>query len=84
MNIAGKQGFLDFLGEQALAADFRQRAVPDLIAGDTDHNNLNIGWVQSMGCNQPVAGFVGLDQSQRRSPRAYSQLSHLQVISIEC
>ena len=84
MNLPGSEGFLDFLGEQALAADFGQRPVWDAVAGRGDHDNFDVGFGKSMGGHEAGAGFPGLGKGQGRASGTDLQTGHLQVISGGC
>ena len=62
---AGEQRFLDLLGEQALAAGFRQRPVLDAVAAGRDDDDLEGFLRQAMRGHQPGARFMRLRQRQR-------------------
>lgn len=68
-----EQGLLDFLGEEPLAADFRQGPVLDPVAGGLDDNDLERVFGKRMGRHQPVAGFMSLRQRQLAASRADAQ-----------
>jgi hypothetical protein len=57
---AFQQSFFDFLGEQPLAADFRQRPVLHPVAGRHDGDDLDLVFVKAMGGAKPRARFMGL------------------------
>jgi hypothetical protein len=70
VDAAIQQRLLDLAGEQALAADFLQRLVEDLVAGDLDHRDREGGLGQVEGGHQAGARLVRLGQRQGRSTGA--------------
>ena len=69
VDVAGRQRLLDFLGEQALAAELRQRAVADRVAGGPDRADLDPLRRQPVRGRQAVAHHGGLGQRERTPAR---------------
>ena len=67
---AGGKLRLDLLGEQALAADQRQRAVGDAVAGGREHDDLEHVFRQAVRRHQARTGLVGLGERQRAATGA--------------
>src|SRR3546814_16063032 len=67
---AGDERFLDLLGEEALAADLRQRAILDAVTGrlDDDDGNRLLGRQFGVRGGKAAAHLLGLGQRQRRAP----------------
>ena len=70
-----RQGFVDFLGEQPFAANFRQRTVLHGVAGGADHMVLEHVHAAQHGAEpgQHVKEGVGLHQGQGGATRADTQ-----------
>ena len=67
IDIAGQQRLFNLAGEQALAADFFQRAIDDLIAGHfNDYDGKCLEW-QIKSDRQTLTGFIGLSHCEGRS-----------------
>jgi hypothetical protein len=76
---------LYFRGEQALAADFGERAVKDAVTlGGYLHNFNLIGPKIAMGGQKAVADFMGLRQSQYAGACSDSDLCVLQGELTRC
>ena len=73
IDAAVEQRFLDLLGEQALAADLRQRPVLDGVAGGADDDELDRRLVHPERRGQPRAHGARLHQRQRAAARADAQ-----------
>src|SRR3546814_15684926 len=75
VDLAGDERFLDLLGEEALAADLRQRALLDAVTGrlDDDDGNRLLGRPFGVRGGKAEAHLPGLGQRQRGAPRARAQ-----------
>src|SRR5262249_27290074 len=73
-----EQRLIDFLGEESLAADIRQRHVENLIAGRLDGNQLNIQSRPTLF--QFGFGPIGLPQCKSASSRAELEPSHIKPL----
>ena len=73
VDAAGEQRVLDLLGEQALAADLRQRAVADHVAAGADDLDADALGREPMRRGQARAHLPGLDQRERAAARADAQ-----------
>ena len=70
---AVEQRLLDLLGEQALAADLRERPVLDHVAGGADRHDRDRVGCDPVGGRQPGTHLVRLPQRQRAAARADAQ-----------
>ena len=68
-----RKRFLDFLGEQPLAADFRQGPILHPVARCADDFDRNRFFLHAMRCRQQAAGQMGLEKSEFRAARANAQ-----------
>ena len=68
-----EQRLLDFLGEQPLAAGFRERPVLDVVPGGADRDELDPGARKPVGCEERRANELGLFEGQRAAARADPQ-----------
>ena len=75
IDAARQQGFLDLLGEQALAADLGERSVLDFVAGGLDDHDLDRGLFRQfrMRGGQTRAHLVRLRQRQGAAARTQSK-----------
>ncbi len=73
VDLAREKGVLDLLGEEPLAADFREGAVGDAVAAGLDHPDGDGGGVEAVGPGDQVAHQVGLGESQGRAAGADAQ-----------
>jgi len=73
VDLAGQQGRLDLLGEEALAADVHQTAVLDLVTAGGDPDQARRRVVAQGGADRR-AHQAGLGQGQFRRPRADANL----------
>ena len=64
VDAAGEQRFLEFLGEQALAAGFRKRTILDAVAGRGDRLDRKGLFRQIMRGHQPGPRLVRLRQGK--------------------
>jgi hypothetical protein len=69
VDIAGCERLLDLLGEEALAAEFRQRPVADGVAGGPDGADLDPLGRKPMRCRKAGAHHGRLGQRQRAAAR---------------
>ena len=67
---AAEQRFVDFLGEQALAAEVAQRLVPDAVARGGDGLKRDGGVTKAVRSDQQRPHMVRLPQRERASTRA--------------
>src|ERR1044072_7659966 len=67
---AGEQRFLDFLGEQPLAAGFAQRAILDAVARGADRDDLALLLAQAVRAAERGAHQVRLRERERAAARA--------------
>jgi hypothetical protein len=67
VDLAGDEGFLDLLGEEALAADLRQRAVLDAVAGGLDDHDGDrpLGGKIGVRFTEAAAHFLSLGKGKR-------------------
>ena len=65
-----QQRLFDLAREQALAADFLQRLVEDLVPRHLDHHDLEGILGQGKGRHQAAARLVRLPEGQRRAAGA--------------
>jgi hypothetical protein len=70
VDAAVQQGLLDLLGEQAFAADLRQRTVLDGVAGGADDGKADFVLGHAERHGQPRAHGPRLHQSERAAARA--------------
>ena len=73
IDAAGEQCLLDLFGEQAYAADLRQRSVLDAVAGGADDLQFDSLGRHSMRRGEAVAHLMRLRQRERTAARANSQ-----------
>src|SRR5215470_17969224 len=74
VDAAIEQRFIDFLGEEALAADIRQRHIENFIAGGFDRNELDVQARPTLF--QFRLGPVRLPECKRASSRAKLKRRH--------
>jgi hypothetical protein len=80
VDAARQQRILDFLGEQALAADFREGAVLNPVAGGFDDVDFGVGQ-GGMGGFQRRFHHFRLRQGKRRTARADPHSLHGFLVS---
>jgi hypothetical protein len=80
VDAARKQRLLDLLGEQALAAGFRERPVLDAVAAGGDDDDLERRFRQAVRRHQPCPRLVRLRQRQRAAARP--DLQHIRLHAV--
>ena len=68
VDLTAHEGAIEFLGEQALAAGLRQRAILDRVPGRADRNNLDLQ--RAVGHREPAFHLFGLRQGEGAAARA--------------
>ena len=81
---AGKQGFLDFLGEEPFATGIGERAVLNDVAGGANDFNLDPFGVDLGRCGEAVLHFAGLKQRKRGTARTNAQQGCLACRMCHC
>ena len=66
---AGDERLLDLLGEQPLAAGFRQRAVLNGVPGGADDRDCDALRIDIRSRGEPASHLVRLRERQRRAAR---------------
>ena len=73
-----QQRFIEFLGEQTLAADVRERTIENLVTGRLDHDDRNLARLAKlrMDSDQLSAGRFRLGQGKGASAGADAKRGH--------
>jgi hypothetical protein len=79
VDLAIEHGRVNFLGEQPLSAGLRERTILDHVARSADDDDLEPGFVASIGDREQPSELVRLGEGERRPARANPQgyFSHL-------